>query len=651
MNLAPLPIQKFFNNNGRPLDGGKLFTYVSGTTTKIATYTDASGGASNANPIILDFRGECRLWIDPTKAYTFVLAPSTDTDPPTNPFWTVNDITAAPFAFDNAAVDTGSVNNIALAIPQISSPVAFTRIVFKAANTNTGAVSISINGGTAKALTWQNVGALAGGSILAGGIYQAVFDGAQWQLQSAMPYPRTAAEVTAGVTPTDYSVPSHDKIGEVLAARYGADNAGVTAADTALANAVLVSASANQATIKFDHGQYRFTGTTTIGYGIMIEGPGSQGSTEPYGTVFMHEGAGNFLLWDGNGADFRGTGGGLKNVLILKKTGTSGGDAIKLLATSDNRRPGEMFFENVLIYGQGSGVWARGLHIDGTAANTPGSKGVRSVVLNKFRVADCSTALQYINLNQAVHFTGTHVQIDQGSNGNASIGVSITGDSDNVSFLGAVINGELEVNGSSAINLDFVGHVSTLDINNTSVDGVAILSGNSVLTNASLAFRVMSPTADAFAALLSASTSNDKTGDGTDYDIICDSELFDRNSSYDNTTGVFTAKCSGLYEFNATWTYANLGVAHVTSTSGMVHRNAASATIRAYKPNGGNNPYAMAAGGAGGDCTRTMAIIVQMSEGEKMALVADVAGGAKTVGIKGNNTGTVQTFFSGKLLA
>lgn len=204
MNLAPLPIQKFFNNNGRPLEGGKLFTYVSGTTTKIATYTDSSGGALNTNPVILDFRGECRLWIDPTKAYTFVLAPSTDTDPPTNPFWTVNDITAAPFAFDNAAVDTGSVNNIALSIPQISSPVAFTRIVFKAANTNTSAVTISINGGTAKALTWQNIGALAGGEIQAGGIYEAVFDGAQWQLQGPALLPdqmRTAAEVAASVTP------------------------------------------------------------------------------------------------------------------------------------------------------------------------------------------------------------------------------------------------------------------------------------------------------------------------------------------------------------------------------------------------------------------------------------------------------------------
>lgn len=95
MNLAPLAIQKFFDNAGNPLSGGKLFTYVTGTTTKLATYTDVTGGAQNTNPIILDFRGEARIWLDQTLTYRFVLAPANDTDPPTNPIWSVDDITAA----------------------------------------------------------------------------------------------------------------------------------------------------------------------------------------------------------------------------------------------------------------------------------------------------------------------------------------------------------------------------------------------------------------------------------------------------------------------------------------------------------------------------------------------------------------------------
>jgi hypothetical protein len=183
MNLSPLPIQKFFGNNGRPLAGGLLFTYVAGTNTKVATYTDASGLSQNTNPIVLDFRGECRLWIDPQLTYKFILSPPGDTDPPTRPIWSVDNITAAPQAFDNAAVDTGSVNNISLNIPQISSPVAFTRVVFKAANTNTGDVTLQINGGTAYPLVWSDGTQMSYGNIRQDGIYQAIFDGGSWQLQ------------------------------------------------------------------------------------------------------------------------------------------------------------------------------------------------------------------------------------------------------------------------------------------------------------------------------------------------------------------------------------------------------------------------------------------------------------------------------------
>lgn len=94
MNLSPLPIQKFFDNNGRPLTGGLLFTYTAGTTTKVATYSDEAG-TPNTNPVVLNFRGEASVWLDQTLTYKFVLAPEGDTDPPTRPIWTVDDISAA----------------------------------------------------------------------------------------------------------------------------------------------------------------------------------------------------------------------------------------------------------------------------------------------------------------------------------------------------------------------------------------------------------------------------------------------------------------------------------------------------------------------------------------------------------------------------
>jgi hypothetical protein len=94
VNLAPLAKLRFVDNNGVPLAGGKVFTYVAGQTTKQATYTDASGATLNPNPVILDSRGEAAIWFDQTLAYKVTLAPSTDTDPPTAPIWTVDNIPA-----------------------------------------------------------------------------------------------------------------------------------------------------------------------------------------------------------------------------------------------------------------------------------------------------------------------------------------------------------------------------------------------------------------------------------------------------------------------------------------------------------------------------------------------------------------------------
>lgn len=282
MNLSPLPIQKFFDNNGRPLVRGLLFTYEAGTSIKIATYKDSTGGTPNTNPIVLDFRGECRLWIDPLQAYKFVLAPRNDTDPPTHPIWTVDNITAAPQAFDNASVDTGSVNNISLIIRQISSPVAFTRVVFKAANTNTGATTLQINGGTARPLTWQNVAQLTGGEVQANGLYEAIFDGAEWQLQGPTLLPtqmRTADEVAAGTTPINYSkFPSPWKD----ISRFVTDNTGATDVSAQFANAI-----AAETNIIVPDGAYNL-GTT----GIVLPQDLTFTGSSRYGTQFLYAGTG-----------------------------------------------------------------------------------------------------------------------------------------------------------------------------------------------------------------------------------------------------------------------------------------------------------------------------------------------------------------------
>ena len=86
-SLTPIPKTQFFDANGNPLVGGKLYTYAAGTTTPLATYTDFGGGTPNANPIILDARGEGNVWLG-SSSYYMELRDSTNAL-----IWSVDNIT------------------------------------------------------------------------------------------------------------------------------------------------------------------------------------------------------------------------------------------------------------------------------------------------------------------------------------------------------------------------------------------------------------------------------------------------------------------------------------------------------------------------------------------------------------------------------
>ena len=83
VNLSPIGgvAGQFFDNNGDPLVGGKLYTYSAGTTTPQVTYTSATGVTPNSNPIILNGGGRvpAEIWLTDGLQYKFVLYTSTDT--------------------------------------------------------------------------------------------------------------------------------------------------------------------------------------------------------------------------------------------------------------------------------------------------------------------------------------------------------------------------------------------------------------------------------------------------------------------------------------------------------------------------------------------------------------------------------------------
>lgn len=61
--LLPWVRQQFFDSNGAPLAGGKVYTYAAGTSVPLAAYTDAGGGTALANPVVLDAAGTAALWL------------------------------------------------------------------------------------------------------------------------------------------------------------------------------------------------------------------------------------------------------------------------------------------------------------------------------------------------------------------------------------------------------------------------------------------------------------------------------------------------------------------------------------------------------------------------------------------------------------
>jgi hypothetical protein len=114
--LTPSPKMQFFDINGDPLVGGKVYTYAAGTTTPSATYTDNTNASVNSNPVILNARGEASIWLG-ANIYKFKLTDANDVE-----IWTVDYVAApisgvSPSLSGNVVIDSNS-SNPALKITQ-----------------------------------------------------------------------------------------------------------------------------------------------------------------------------------------------------------------------------------------------------------------------------------------------------------------------------------------------------------------------------------------------------------------------------------------------------------------------------------------------------------------------------------------------------
>lgn len=115
---APIIKRQYLDNDGVPLDGGKLYTLASGGSwpaDAVDTW-QTSTGTLHANPIILDsagrISGSSELFLQPGQSYKFILTDSSDVT-----IWTQSGIGAVPPSTVN--VDIQGIAGVDLATEDV----------------------------------------------------------------------------------------------------------------------------------------------------------------------------------------------------------------------------------------------------------------------------------------------------------------------------------------------------------------------------------------------------------------------------------------------------------------------------------------------------------------------------------------------------
>lgn len=108
MGLYYQPGSQEQDSSGDSLGGAKLFFYEVGTATKKTVYTDKALTIPHTNPVVADAAGRfAAIYTD--GAYKVVLSDSTDTDPPTSPIDTNDDVSfgaSGDFFSETVAIST-----------------------------------------------------------------------------------------------------------------------------------------------------------------------------------------------------------------------------------------------------------------------------------------------------------------------------------------------------------------------------------------------------------------------------------------------------------------------------------------------------------------------------------------------------------------
>lgn len=161
------------DNNGNPLAGGKVYTYYAGTTTPVSLFTASDKSLNATNPLILDGYGRAQVYAD--GRYKFVVKTSADVT-----LYTLDNLI---YGFDEsvslyAGESGGSAN--AQTVSVVASVLSYSagqRLTFVAGYTNTGALTLNVNGiGAVSVVKGADASPLAAGDVRAGQLVDVVYE-------------------------------------------------------------------------------------------------------------------------------------------------------------------------------------------------------------------------------------------------------------------------------------------------------------------------------------------------------------------------------------------------------------------------------------------------------------------------------------------
>ena len=179
-NLCPTLTFKSWLSSGVPNAFGTVTSYMEGTSTPLATWTDWTAGTQNPNPIPLNSRGEANVYLIPNVAYKLVEA-----DQYGNQIKVTDQVVNNQLITLFGGVDTGSANAYILNFNASFTALAngIPPIYWIPSHNNTGASTLNVNGlGSPQPILNVNGSALGANQIIANQMTEVVYYNGNWIL-------------------------------------------------------------------------------------------------------------------------------------------------------------------------------------------------------------------------------------------------------------------------------------------------------------------------------------------------------------------------------------------------------------------------------------------------------------------------------------